>query len=171
MKDIYEEKEIEELSEKVLSSVREKVKEQIGDAVYYNLSAYLYEHYTGNKNKIEKELIDSITEEYVKNPTDYKFAKLREKMFKENKDLLVKTLTNEAIQKSVEDVIMEYTHRDYHFKWQWREGIAKFILNNWDNFKDDKIINEMFGRELEQKQSRINWLEEKLREVSDVLEN
>ena len=170
MKNIYEEKEIEELSEKVLLSVRDKVKEQIADAVYTNLSSYLYQHYTNNKGKIEQELIDSIAEEYVKNPTDYKFAKLREKMFQENKDLLTKTLTDEAIQKSVEVVIEEYTHRDYHFEWRWKDGIANFILKNWDKFKDDKRINEKFGRELEQGQSTIKRLEEKLREVADIAE-
>ena len=169
MKDIYEEKEIEELSDKVLLSVRDKVKEQIADAVYDNLSSYLYDHYRNNKDKIEGELITSITEEYVKNPKDYKFAKLREKMFKENKDLLIKTLTDEAIQKSVENVINEYTHRDYHFAWRWKDGIANFIVNNWDKFKDDKNINEKFGRELEQKQSRIDRLEEKIKEISDII--
>ena len=169
MKDIYEEKEIEELSDKVLLSVRDKVKEQIADAVYDNLSSYLYDHYRNNKDKIEGELITSITEEYVKNPKDYKFAKLREKMFKENKDLLTKTLTDEAIQKSVENVINEYTHRDYDFAWCWKDGIANFILNNWDKFKDDKNINEKFGRELEQKQSRIDRLEEKIKEISDII--
>jgi len=169
MNNIYEEKEVEELSEKVLLSIRDKVKEQIGDSVYNELSGYLYEHYQNNKGKIETELIKSITEEYVKDPKQYKFAELREKMFKENKESLTKSLTDEAIQKSVENVIQKYTHGDYSFEWQWKEGIARFILENWDNFKEDKRINEAFGRKLKKQQSEIEWLEKKLDEVSNVL--
>lgn len=171
MKDIYDEKEVEKLSQGVLDSVKDKIKDQIADEVYSKIGGYLYEHYTNNKDKIENELIRSITEEYVKDPSVYKYADLRKKMFLENREELTKTLTDEAIYKSVEDVIEQYTHRDYHFEWRWKDGIARFILENFSKFKDDERVNEWIGRDIERKDNRIKWLEEKLREVSSVLDD
>ena len=171
MKNIYDEKEVEKLSQGVLDSVKDKIKDQIADEVYSKIGGYLYEHYTDNKDKIENELIRSITEEYVKKPSDYKYSGLREKMFLENKEELTKTLTDEAIYKSVEDVIEQYTHRNYHFEWRWKDGIARFILENFSKFKDDERVNEWIGRDIERKDNRIKWLEEKLREVSSILDD
>jgi len=167
---LFTEKQVEELGEKVLADVREKVKEQIGDAVYSHLGSFLYEHYTNMRDKIKEELIKEITEQYVKNPKDYNYKDLRRKIWEENKDEIVKTLTNEAIKDSVENVIMEYTHRDYHFSWQWKDHIVKIILQNWDKFKDDERIKEAFGRELDNRQSYINSLEQQLQEIKDIAE-
>lgn len=167
--ELFNEKQAEELANKVLVSVKEKIKEQIADEFYNNLSGYLYEHYDNVKDKINGELIQAITEEYVKNPSEYKFADLRRKMFDENKDVLVKTLTDEAIKNSVENVMLEYTHRDYHFSWKWKDGIVKFILKNWDNFKDDERINEAFGRELDNRQNYIDSLKKQLDEIRDLV--
>jgi len=170
MKDIYSKEKVEKLAEEVISSVRDKVKDQIADAVYGSLSGYLYEHYTNNKEKIEGELINSIVDEYKKSPKEYKFAKLREKMFIENKEGLTKVLTDEAIYKSVEDVIEQYTHRNYHFEWRWKDGIARFILENLEKFKDDKRINDWFSRELQRKDNTIRNLEEQLAEIKDLVD-
>jgi hypothetical protein len=171
MKDIYDEKEVEKLSQGVLDSVKDKIKDQIADEVYSKIGGYLYEHYTNNKDKIESELIKSIVEEYVKNPNDYKYADLRKKIFLENKEELTKILTDEAIYKSVEAVIEQYTHQGYHFEWRWKDGIARFILENFSKFKDDERIKEWIGRDMERKDNRIKWLEEKLREVSSILDD
>lgn len=167
---IYTEKQVEDLSENVLASVRDKVKEQIGDAIYSHLGSFLYEHYSNNKDKIEGEIISEITEQYVKNPTQYKYNNLRKKIWDENKDEIVKVLSDEAIKDSVENVMMEYTHRDYHFSWKWKDAIVKVILKNWDKFKDDERIKQAFGRELENRQSHINSLEQQLREIRDMAE-
>lgn len=165
---IYTEKQIEELSEKVLVSVRDKVKEQIGDALYSELRGFIYEHYTNNKNRIKEELIREITEQYVKDPNSYQYKDLRRKIWEENKSEIVKTLTDEAIKDSVENVIMEYTHRDYHFSWQWKDHIVRIILQNWDKFKDDKRIKEAFGRELDNRQSYINSLRQQIEEIKNI---
>lgn len=168
MKDLYNEGEVIKLADEVTKSVAEKCKEMICDASYDTMSSYLYEHYTNNKEKIEGELIASITEEYVKNPTEYKYAKLRKKMWDEHKKEMTEVLTDEAIKESVEKVIMDYTHRDYHFEWQWKDAIARIILERWDVFKDDKRINDAFGRERDSLQSEVRYLKERLAEIGEL---
>lgn len=170
MNQLFTEKQVEELGEKVLADVRDKVKEQIGDAIYSHLGSFLYEHYTNMGDKIKGELIKEITEQYIKNPKDYNYKDLRRKIWEENKNEIVKTLTDEAIKDSVENVIMEYTHRDYFFSWQWKDNIVKIILKNWDKFKDDERIKAQFGRELENRQSYINSLEQQLKEIKNIAE-
>ena len=171
MEPIYNEEEVSMLVDNFSKKVTEKLKADLLDSLYQDVSNYLYEHYQNFHEKIERDLIKSICGEYTKDPTQYKFADLRKTMFNENKEELTKILTDEAIEKSVEDVIEKYTHRDYHFEWRWKDGISKIILEKWDNFKDDERIKQQFGRELDRRQERINWLENKLREVSDVLED
>ena len=168
LEQITTEKEVEQIGEKILASVRDKIKEQIGDALYSELKKYLYDHYSNNKERIKNELIVEITEQYIKNPADYDYKHLRRKIWEENKDEIVKSLTNEAIKDSVENVIMEYTHRDYHFSWQWKDHIVRIILQNWDKFKDDERIKEAFGRELDNRQSYITNLEKQLEEIKNI---
>lgn len=168
LEQITTEKEVEQIGEKILASVRDKIKEQIGDALYSELKSYLYEHYSNNKERIKNELIGEIAEQYVKNPTDYAYKNLRRKIWEENKDEIVKSLTDEAIKDSVENVIMEYTHRNYHFNWQWKDHIVRIILQNWDKFKDDERIKEAFGRELDNRQSYIDSLKQQLEEIRSI---
>lgn len=94
---VFTEENVNEVSEKILKSSIEKIKEEFSNNFYHELDAFVYEHYSNAKDKIEKELIKEITEEFIKEPMNYKYAKLREKLFLENKELLVKTLTDEAI--------------------------------------------------------------------------
>jgi len=165
---IFTEKQVEELGEAVIGSVKDKIKEQIEEAVYSNMRDYLYDHYTNVKSRVQTELIDEITEQYVKDPSNYKYDKLRRKIWDENKDEIVKSLTDEAIKDSVENVIMEYTHRDYHFSWRWKDEIVKLILKNWDKFKDDERIQSAFGRELDNRQSYIENLKRQLEEIKSI---
>lgn len=168
MKDIYNKEDVDKVALAVVNEVKEKAQELILDSVYNQLSGYLYEHYVNNKNKIENELICSITEEYVKNPKEYKYKDLRAKMFLENKEEIIKVLTDEAIYQSVENVIEQYTHRNYHFEWRWKDGIARFILENFDKFKDDERVNDWIGRRIKMQDDRIKYLEEQLSEINEL---
>ena len=163
-------KEVEDIGEKVLSEIREKIKEQIADSMYTHLESYLYEHYENHKDKVERELIKAITEEYVKEPSLYKYSALRKKLWEENKEEIIETLTDEAIKGNMENILERYTNKDYHFNWQWKDGIVKVVLENWDKFKDDERIKDGFGRELELKNDRIKSLEGQLEELKQVLE-
>lgn len=165
---IMTEEQVAKVAENILVKTRDKIKEQIGDDFYRELSGFLYEHYSNHKDRVKEELIKEITEQYVKDPNSYQFKDLRRKIFDENKEEIVKSLTDEAIKDSVENVIQKYTHRDYHFSWQWKDNIVKLILKNWDKFKDDERIKEAFGRELDNRQSYIKSLEQQLSEIRNI---
>ena len=167
---IMSERQVVDIAEKILAETRDKIKEQVGDKFYDELGGLLYEHYTNHKERVEEELIKEITEQFVKEPNLYKFKDLRRKIWNENKDEIVKTLTDEAIKDSVENVIQQYTHRDYHFDWQWKDNIVKIILENWDKFKDDERIKQAFGRELDNRQSYVESLERQLEEIRSITE-
>ena len=169
MVDVYKEEDVIKLADEFAKKSVDKLKGDLVDAFYQDVSNYLHEHYQNNQNRIERQLISSICEEYVKDPKNYKFADLRKKMFLENKEEIVKTLSDEAIASSVENVIEQRISRDYHFEWRWKDGIAKFVVENLEMFKEDKRVQEWITRDIKRRDDRIAWLEEKLREVSDVL--
>lgn len=166
---IYTETQAVDLAEKVLTVTKEKIKEQIANEFYKETEGWLYEMYVNNKDKIFNELVSEITEQYVKEPHLYKFINLRAKMWEENKDELSKTLTLEAITHDMENILLQYTHRDYHFNWQWKDGIVRIILANWDKFKDDERVLQGFGREIENLKSQISSLQTRLSAASAEL--
>lgn len=168
---LYTEQEAVDLAEKIMAAIRDKIKEQIANKFYEETEGWLHEVYANNKDKIMSELIAEITEQYVKEPHLYKFAHLRAKMWEENKSELVKTLTDEAITQDMENILMQYSHRDYHFNWQWKDGIVKVILNNWDKFKEDERIAQGFGREIERLKSQVSNLQAQLNEVNLIVNN
>lgn len=159
---LFTEKDIEEVSERILSSTKEKILEQISNAFYKENSNFLYEHYNNFKNSLKNDLIKEITEEFINDPTNYQFRELRDKLFLENENQILKSLTDQAIYNSLETIILKYSHKNEIFSWGWNQGITKFILNNWDNFKNNSNIKDGFGREIERLNDIIKNLQEKL---------
>jgi len=168
MNELYTEENIKDFSSKFSKQISEKLKDDLVDDFYNITQDYIYEHYNNFKDKIEGELISQITEEYIKEPTAYKFSKLRKKMFSEHKEELISILTDEAIKENVEKIIHKYTHKDYSFEWQWKDSIAQIILEKWDMFKDDERIKSYFGRELERKNKKIEYLEKQIQEINEL---
>jgi hypothetical protein len=159
---IFTENDVNSLADAVLKKSVEKVSDELATNFTSEMADCIYQHYQEVRARIESELIKEITEEFVSNPMQYKFSKLREKLFLENKDLLIKTLTDEAIFKSVEDVIENYTHRNYQFQWRWKEAIVKIVFENWSKFEDDQIVNNQLLREIKRLKSQIATLNQKL---------
>lgn len=170
MKDIYKEEDINNFVDSFAKKTTEKLKEDLLNDFYGTVHDYIYEHYNNFKDDVERELINSITEKYKKDPKDYKFSELRKKMFVENKEEITKVLTDEAIYESVEKVIEQYTHKDYRFNWRWKEGIVKIIWENWHKFKDDEKIKNGFDRIIDRQKERITFLENKLIEIKNESE-
>lgn len=159
------------VAEKILSATRDKIKEQIANKLYEETEGWLHETYSNYKDKVVKELIGEITEQYVSNPSDYKFNGLRRKIWEENKDEIMKSLTDEAITEGMENVLQQYTHRDYLFNWKWKDGIVNVILSNWDKFKDDERVAQQFGREIDRLKSNIQSLQNKISEIENTVNN
>lgn len=167
---VFTEEQVAEVSDKILKATLGKLTDELNHKFYNEMGNFIYEHYSNASDEIHRQLIKEITEEFVKEPKNYKFAELRKKLFNENKELLVKTLTDEAIEKSVEDVIQNYTHRDYNFHWQWKEAIVRIVLANWNTLKEDERIKNSFGREIDNLKRQIQRLQEQLQAVQTIVE-
>jgi hypothetical protein len=166
---LFTEQEVEIVSEKILTATKDKIKEQISEAFYKETSDYLYQHYDNFKDGLKSSLIKEITEQYVNEPANYQFRELRNKLFAENKEEILKSLTDHAIFETVESILLEYTHKKQMFSWKWNESIAKIILNNWETFKDDERIQMTFGREIDNLKRQIRFLQEKINDVQNVV--
>lgn len=161
----FTEEQVNDVSTKILKASITKITDELQGKFSQEIESWIYEHYINSKTKIESELIREITEDFIENPNQYKFTKLREKLFFDNKELLTKTLTDEAIMLSVENVIENYTHRNYQFEWRWKDAIIKIIGNNWYKFKDDERVNNGLLRQIENLKSQVNSLQQKLSDL------
>ena len=169
LNDVFTEKQVDEVSAKILKLTIDKFKDELSGKFYNEMSSFLYEHYSNASDTIHKRLIDEITEEFVTNPKDYKFLKLRQKLFNENKELFISILTDEAIEKSVNNIIWQNTNNDYHFSWKWIDAIIRIIGENWHKFKDDERVNNGLLRKIDSLKSQISHLQEKLNDVQNVI--
>ena len=167
---IFTEEQVNDASNKILKASITKITDELNDKFSQEMGSLIYEHYLNSKSKIEGELIKDITEEFIQNPMQYKYAKLRERLFLENKDMLTKTLTDEAIMLSVENIIENYTHRSYQFDWRWKDAIIQIISNNWYKFKDDERVNNGLLRQIENLKSQVNILQQKINDIETVID-
>lgn len=165
LKLIYDENKVAEIAEKILATTKEKIKKQIANEYYNELESYLYEHYDNNKHKIKEQLIKEISDEYINDPANYQFSEMRKKMFEENKEALIAPLTDNAIMKTMENILLEYTHENYTFNWQWKNGIVMLIRKNWDLFKDDKNIVFGLGKEIENLKYQNKLLQQQIDDI------
>lgn len=164
---LFTEEQVNEVSQKILKSSISKITEELSNSFYQEMDNYLFEHFENAKQKIENTLISEITEEFIKNPTDYKYAKLREKLFLENKETLIKTLTDEAIFRNVENIMLSYTHKNHDFGWMWKDAIIRIIAENWHTFKDDERVNNRLLRQIENLKLQISNLQQKINELEE----
>jgi len=166
---VFTEEQVNEVSTKILKASIAKITDELQGKFNQELEIFIYEHYLNSKSQIEGNLIAEIVEEFIKNPMQFKFVKLREKLFLENKEFLITTLTDESIMINVENVIKNYTHKDHYFNWQWKDGIIRIIGENWHRFKDDERVNNGLLRQIENLKSQVNNLQQKLNDVENVI--
>ena len=166
---VFTEKQVDEVSDKILKLTIEKIKSELSDKFFNEMSSFIYEHYSNASDEIHEKLIKEICDEFIAEPKNYKFLKLRQKLFNENKDLLIGVLTDEAVEKTVENVIWQHTDKSYHFNWKWTDAIVRIIGENWHKFKDDERVNNGLLRQIDQLKTQISHLQEKLNDVQNVV--
>jgi len=159
LKKVFTEADVEIGAERVLTAAIYKITETLSGSFYHEMESYLHEFYINAKDKIHEELIKEISDEYISNPADYKFDVLRKKMFLENKDLLVETLTDAAISENVNAVIWRHLGSEYHFSWKWKDAIAAFAVENYAKLKDDDRIKCEMIKRIERSENTIKHLE------------
>ena len=162
LKKLFTEEKVSEVAEKILAATRDKFFEQLNQSFYKETSDYLYEHYNNFHDGLKKDLIKEITEEFVSDPTSYQFREFRSQLFKEHKTEISSALTDQAIYETLETIILNYSHKDATFSWRWNEGLANFLLTNFDKFKDNERFNSPLLKEIERLKYTINNMQSKI---------
>lgn len=163
--DIFTEKNVTDLTGKVLKNVSDEFLKKFKDEFYEEISCFLEDHYRLAKAGIKEKLVHEMADRFIRDPEDYKYRVLRDKLWEENKEKIIPILTDKAICECVERTLLKYTHINEHFSWKWREGIATMIVKHWDLFKDDENMQRVFDRA---KQDEVDRLEEKITTIEEI---
>ncbi len=159
---VVTEEKMEELAVKIIGNVCDKVKNIIADELYNELARDAYEHYSNFKDRIEWELICDISHQFINDPKRRKYDDLRKKLWEENKEKMVLLLNDAAIFETIKKYMLRYTHKDEYFHWQWLDGIAWFICDHWDKFKDDPRVNDILNGEFARNRLEIENLKKQI---------
>lgn len=168
-KEFLTEETVNKIVEEFLNKTGLKLQKILIDDSFSEIRDFIDQVYQNAIDEKEQEYINKIFKKYLNDPTYYKYSEIRKCLFEENKENLIKSLTDDAIIKTMENYFLKYTHRDNYFHWQWLDGIANIILENFDKFKDDDRINNRFLRELERRDSKIEALKEEIRDLKNTL--
>lgn len=155
------EAESEKMAQAMSEKFRDEIKENIANEFYDRMQIYLYEHYMNLKSRIEADLIRELSDRFIKNPSDYKFKELRDKLWTEHRNEISSAITEEQIGGYLDGILSSNISKEMPFAWKWKDGIAKYILTNWDQFKDDQRISLAFGRDRDNLLSLVNTLNRK----------
>ena len=120
---VFTEQQVEEVSEKILKSTIKKVKSELTNNFYNEMNDFIYQHYNNASDKIHERLIEEITDEFIAEPKDYKFLKLRQKLFNENKEVLTTILISELL-------IDFYKSLDF-WSGENKQNLAEFKVNEY----------------------------------------
>lgn len=169
---LFNEEQVEKVSSKILKSTIEKITGEISDNFYNEMSSFLFEHYDNASMEIRNKMINELCEKFIKDPKDYKYKELREKLFLENKDELTKVLTYDAIEKSVNNIIWGNLHVGQSFAWKWEECISDFVVKNISKILENVNIENKLLRKLSSLENqnaslrnRINSLDQSFHDV------
>lgn len=157
--------------EKLSSKFVEKVLPELFEAIRYEIETFALEQYDNIKDKIERDLISQIANEYNREPDGYKFQALRRKMFLENKDAVLALMVDEVVEQNLEKILLERCDDKYYFKWQWMQGVANFILKNFTLFEGNQNFEFIFKNRIQVLEDEVARLRDKLNKYEDIEEN
>ena len=89
--------------------------------------------------------MEAIADKFIENPEEYNFRHLRDKLWDEHKDELLIKMSKIAIGEIIESIILKHTCKNYDFNWQWKDGIAQFILDHWSKFENDERVKKVLA--------------------------
>lgn len=167
VENLFTKEEVEKVSDRILSLTLDKFKDNMSNEFYNQMQSFLYEHYANAENDIQKNLISKISDEFIKNPKDYKFQKLRERLFDENKELLIDLLTEDSLRKYIENIIWDNIQDNHLFNWKWTEKIVKILSENSDKFENNKSLISEFLKQIEQLNAQISYLKSLVNELEN----
>lgn len=165
---VFIEQDVVDVSNKILSKTIEEIKNELSNSFYDEMGSYLYEQYDNVKDKIKKELIQELADEFVKDPTNYKYSAIRKKLFEENKELLTAAVSKELMEKGISDVVWGYLSEGNMFNWRWAEYVARFIKENIFDLVGNSYVGDKLLLQIRSQQQTINYLNQR---VSDLIED
>lgn len=157
---------IQEIATEIVQTATSKHEDAVMN-FYNNMENYLYEIYGNFEDSVKTKLAREMAELFIKDPKNYKFRDLREKLFIENKETLTSILIEEEVEKEVERVILKHTHKEAYWPTRWGEHIVKCISEKAQHFADNEIIQNAFLQENNRLKSQIKFLESRIRELED----
>lgn len=167
---IITEEQAENFAKSILDKILPTLTEKLNSEFYDGVKDYLYEHYDNHKKDVEQDLIKSLADAYVTDPNNYKYSELRNKIYEENKGQIFTAMADYITEKNLERQLLGLIGNGYPFAWQWKDGIAKFILNNWNLFKDDKRFNSNYLREIQNLKQQVSGLISQIHELKGIEE-
>jgi len=165
---LFTEEKANEISQKVLNSVLASITEKINGEFRNETESFLYENYMNASDKIKGDLIKELADLFVKDPLQYKYKAIRDRIFEENREVIVNQLTEGAIYDMLNNIFWQNTQVTAPFHWKWKEGVVDIILKNWDTLKDDERIINSFGREISTLKRKITQLESQVLSLQET---
>ena len=162
---MFKEQDVEKVANKILSSTKEKIKEQLADEFYKEMQELLYEHYDNFRETEERKLIKEIADDFARSPREYKYEKLRDKIFQENKETFLQEITEEKIEEAFKKIMWDYTHLNFPFRWKWEERAADFIYQNLETFLDKPVVQIKLLEKIRDLENKVSDYQQKLERV------
>lgn len=167
LKQIFGEKH-EEVASKIFESLIDKLKDSLSGEFYKEMQDYMYQHYENHQDRIRKKLIEELCDKYIEDPAAQQFRELRAKIFYENRDEIIASLTDDAIRANMSAILFDSVSHKNLFSWQWKDAIVDLVKKNWNLFKDDERVDGALLREIGSLKRQIEDLQQRNRELLTV---
>ena len=164
--EIFNEDQVTSIADKVLIQCLDRIKEDFSSTYYNEMRSYLHEHYDNAKNDAEKNLITTLAEEFIADPTHHKYFPIRKALIRDNMDLLIPILTDTLIKDEVSKVVWDHLASGVPFQWRWEEYVLKAITANWEQIKDLPGINKGLLRSIATKEA--SWSRERAKLTQEL---
>lgn len=162
--EVFTEEQVNEVSGKILASVKKRFTNELISEFYDRMQEYLYEHYDNISDSIHEKLIKEIADEFISDPKDYRFSALRKKLFNENKEVLTSILTDEMIFENINAIVWGHLGNGYQFSWKWSDAIVRIIRENLETLMEDNRINQGLVHEIYCLKQHVARLQQQLQE-------
>jgi hypothetical protein len=135
------------------------------------LEGWVYERAINCEDKVREHYIDLICDKFIKNPSDYDYRGLRDKLFEENQDTISKAVSEDMTQRFMFSYLWYNVLPDESFRQGYVNGIIRCIKDNWDSFKDSPLIQSSLINENLKLKQEVDSLRDRVGKLTTALES
>ncbi len=165
---VFKEEDVTNVASKVLKEVTTKISDNISESFHKEMESYLYEIYDNFDRSLKYKLINETADKYISDPNNYKYRAIRDKLFIENRETIIDSIANDLIETKLNAILIHNSNSENWLAWQWKDGIVKFIQNNWVDFEADERINNGLLAQVRNLTEQIQRQREVIAELSDA---